>query len=129
MPIHYELDDLRRRVVVAVHGPFQVDDILAIMARQRAEHTWNYGILYDLRGMTSDPTVADLQQILSEAIKLRQSDEPRGPVVLLATDPSLYGRLCTYAALGRSSTLTIEVFCDWEQAEQWLTAALKGDPR
>jgi hypothetical protein len=85
MPIHYELDDLRCRVVVAVHGPFQVDDILAIMARQRAEHTWNYGILYDLRGMASEPTVADLQQLLSEAIKLRQSDEPRDPVVLPAS--------------------------------------------
>ena len=79
--------------------------------------------------MTSYPTVADLQQLLSEAIKLRQSDKPRGSVVLPETNPILYGRLCRYAALGRSSTLTIEVFCDWEQAEQWLTAALKGDPR
>jgi hypothetical protein len=49
MSIRYELDDLRRRVVVTAQGPFQTDDVLAIMARQRAEHTWTYGILYDLR--------------------------------------------------------------------------------
>jgi hypothetical protein len=43
---------------------------------------------------------------------------------LLATEATLYGRLCTYAALGRS-TLTIEVFRDVNEAEQWLTAKLK----
>jgi len=46
--------------------------------------------------------------------------------VLLATDPALYGRLCTCAALGRSTTLTIEVFREWDEAEQWLTAQAKA---
>jgi hypothetical protein len=36
-------------VFVTVEAPFETYDILAIMARQRAEHTWSYGILYDLR--------------------------------------------------------------------------------
>jgi hypothetical protein len=40
MPIRYELDDVRRRVVVTVEGLFQTDDIFAIF--------------YDLRGMTGD---------------------------------------------------------------------------
>jgi hypothetical protein len=130
MPIRYELDDLRRRVVVTVEGPFQTDDILAIMARQRAEHTWSYSMLYDLRGMTGEPTVADLRQLMSVAAELRQGEEPRGPVALVATDSTLYSRLCTYAALGRSNALTIEVFRDRAEAEQWLTAQAseKGGP-
>jgi hypothetical protein len=37
VPIRYELDDLLRRIVVTVEGPFQADNIFAIMARQRAE--------------------------------------------------------------------------------------------
>ena len=122
MPIHYERDEVRRRVVVTVEGLFETDDMFAIMARQRAEHTWTYGILYDLRGMTGEPTVTDLRQILSEAAELRQGEGPRGPVALLATAIALYGRLCTYAALGRSTTLSIEVFRDRSEAEQWLTA-------
>jgi hypothetical protein len=126
MPIRYELDDLRRRVVVTVEGPFQTEDILAIMARQRAEHTWTYGVLYDLRDMTGAPTVADLRQLISEAAGRLPGEGARGPVALLATDPTLYSRLCTYAALGRSNTMMIEVFRDGRDAEQWLTAALNG---
>jgi hypothetical protein len=121
MPIRYELDDVHRRVVVTVQGPFQVDDILAIMARQRAEQTWTYGILYDLRGMTGEPTIAELRELISEAARRHLGQAPRGPVALLATDPTLYDRLCTYAALGRS-TLTIGVFREREEAEHWLTA-------
>ena len=50
MPIRYELDDVHRRVIVAVQGSFQTDDMVAILARQRAEHMWTYGMLHDLFG-------------------------------------------------------------------------------
>ena len=126
MPIRYELDDLLRRIVVTVDGPFQAEDIFAIMARQRAEHTWTYAILYDLRGMIGEPTVEELRQLMSGAAKPREEEAPRGPVALLATDQALYGRLCIYAALGRSTTLTIAVFCDMGKAERWLTAQSKA---
>jgi hypothetical protein len=98
-----------------------VDDLLAIMARQRAEGTWTYGILYDLRGMTGQPTIADLQ-LLSERARGYSGQPPSGPVALLTVDPTLYERLSTYAALARSPALTIGVFRDWEKAEHWLTA-------
>ena len=126
MPIRYELDDIFRRVIVTVQGPFLADDILAIMERQRAEHTWTYGILYDLRGMTGEPTIAELRELMSEAAELRQGEGPRGPVALLATEGALYARLCTYAALGRSTTLTIAVFRDRGEAEKWLTVQAKA---
>jgi hypothetical protein len=125
MSIRYDLDDFRRRVVVTIEGTFQMDDMFAIMTRQRAEHTWTYGILCDLRGMTGEPTVTDLRQIMSEAAELGQGEGPRGPVALLATDTALHGRLCTYAALGRKTRLTIGVFGDRADAEQWLTAQTK----
>jgi hypothetical protein len=122
MPISYERDDTRRRVVITVQGPFLVDDALAIMARQRAEHTWPYGILYDLRGMTGEPTMAELRQVMTEAATQHLGQGSRGPIALLATEPTLYSRLCTYAALGQSTSLTIGVFRDRAEAEQWLTA-------
>src|ERR1700687_4985156 len=125
MPIRYERNDSRRRMVVTMKGAFQTDDVLAIMARQRVEDTWSYGILYDLRGMTGEPTVADLRQLMSEAATRRHGEGPRGPVALVATDQALYGRLCTYAALGRSTTLTVEVFRDVDKAEEWLTVQAK----
>ena len=126
MPIWCERNDSRRRMIVTMRGAFQTDEVLAIMARQRVENTWTYGILYDLRGVTGQPTFAELGQIMSQAAARRQGEGPHGPVALLATQPTLYGRLCRYAALGRSTRLTIEVFRNWGEAQQWLTVNLKG---
>jgi len=55
MPIRYERDDSRQCVVVTIQGEFDPADMLAIMARQRGEDTWTYGMLYDLRDMTGEP--------------------------------------------------------------------------
>ena len=118
MPIHYELDDLRRRVVVTIQGPFAPSDFLTIIERRRADNTGAYGILYDLRGMTGEPTIADLQQFMNAAA---QTTRPRGPIALLA-EPAHYIRACTYADMGRSTALVIEAFYDPDEAERWLTA-------
>jgi len=82
--------------------------------------------LYDLRGMTGESTVADLRQLMSEAAELRQGGGTARPSRLLATDPTLYSRLCRYAALGRLTPPTIGVFLDRSAAEQWLTAQAKA---
>ena len=51
-----------------------------------------------------------------------------GPLAILATDPVIYGRACTYATLGRG-TLPVEVFRDLDKAEEWLTPQPKATPR
>ena len=123
MPIRYELDDLHRRVVVTVHGPFAPEDFRAVIERRRVDNTGGYGILYDLRGMTGEPTIVDLEQFMSATA---QTARPRGPIALVATEPALYARACTYADMGRSTALAIEAFHDPDEAEQWLTAQVKA---
>jgi hypothetical protein len=118
MSIGYERDDARRRVVVTVAGPFAVADFLAVMERQRDDGAWTYGMFYDLRGMTGAPAIDDLRQFMSEA---ERTTQPPGPVAILATDPAIYSRACTYASLVRAA-LRIGVFRDPDEAEQWLTA-------
>jgi hypothetical protein len=120
MPIRYERDDARRRVVVTMQGPFALADFLEVIDRQGRDDAWTYGLFYDLRGMTGVPTIADLRQSLSQSA---QVNRPRGPIAILATDPVIYGRACTLATLGRA-TLTVEVFRDPNEAEHWLTAKL-----
>jgi hypothetical protein len=122
MPIRYELDDVHRRVVVTIAGPFAIEDFLAVIERQRGDNASAYSLLYDLRGMTGEPTIAELRQALSQSA---QTHRRRGPLAILATNPALYDRACTYAALGYS-TLTVGVFRDWDEAEQWLTAQAKA---
>jgi hypothetical protein len=106
MPIRYERDDVSRRVVIAIQGPFEPADFLAVIERWRSEDVGGDGMLYDLRGMTGKPSIADLRQFMSEA---PQTHRPRGPLAVVATDPVIYGRACMYATLG-SATLTVGAF-------------------
>src|ERR1700687_5083597 len=122
MPIRYERDDTRRRVVVTMDGPFNTAVFRAV-SELHSPDTWRYGMLFDLRGMTGEPTIAELRQIMSESVARRPGTGARGPVAILAIDPALYGRMCTYAAL-RRATLTIEVFRFLDKAEEWLTTQL-----
>ena len=118
MPVRYERDDARRRVVITAQGAFQTSDMLEAIERQRAEDTWSYGMLYDLRGMTGHPTLANLREMMGHAAS-RPAEQPRGPVAIVATDPILYDVACTYAALGRSR-LRIQVCSDLNEADLWL---------
>ena len=120
MPVSYERDDRGRRVVVTVQGALKKSDMLTVIARQRAEDTWAYGMFFDLRRVTEHPTLADLRELMDQASS-RQGESPRGPVAILATDPVMYGVACTYAALGHAK-LTVRVFRHVDEADLWLTA-------
>jgi hypothetical protein len=128
MPFTYDRDDHQRRIVITFHGQFQAEDGLASVERRRAERdTSSYGVLYDLRDLAGHPTIGDLKKFMSAEAPPpdAQQETPRGPFAILVTDPVLYSAACTYRALGRS-TLTIEVFRDYAEADAWLkTHAVK----
>jgi hypothetical protein len=119
MPVQYERVDARRRVVVTEHGVLKTSDMLAVIERQRAEDTWNYGTLFDLRRTAEPPTVAELRDLMSQAPVHPMAAGRPGPIALLATEAILYSRLCSYAALTQGK-LTIEVFRDVDEADRWL---------
>jgi hypothetical protein len=75
--------------------------------------------------MTGEPTIADLWQSVIDAA---QAHQLRGPIAILATNPVMYNRVCTYAAL-RHSTMPVKVFREWEEADRWLTTKLHGERR
>jgi hypothetical protein len=47
-----------------MEGPFDTADFLTV-SEQHGADTWSYGTLFDLRGMTGEPTIAELRQIMS----------------------------------------------------------------
>ena len=125
MQVHYERDDTRRRVIVTLKGPYQTSEILALFERHRVEDDWRYQRLYDVRGLIGQPTVEELRLFSSMDTQHR----PHGPEAILTGDPIIYGLACAYAALGRSA-LSIQVFRDTDEAEQWLSAqASEDDPK
>ena len=121
MPIDYERDDVKRRVLITFQGEFQAPDVFAVIARYHAEDTWSYGLIWDTRRLTGTPTLADLRQFMRQDAQDHPGAGRRGPIAILATNPLVYGLACSYAALGRSK-MTIRVFRDVEEADTWLTA-------
>lgn len=124
MAVRFERDDARRRVTVTIRGTLSSEEVLDIIERLRREDVWSYGLLYDLRHMTGEPSIDELRAFLSRAER-RPGEPPRGPVAVFAADTTLYTRACTYAALGREKQM-VEVFRDRREAEAWLTARTPG---
>jgi hypothetical protein len=121
MPLVYERDDVRRRVVATEKGLFRSADVFDLLERQRVDGTWTYGLLFDTLGMTGHPTIEDVREFLTFESKTDSQLRPRGPLALLSTDVNLYATACMCAALGGTKR-KVEVFRDRDEADTWLAA-------
>jgi hypothetical protein len=120
MPSSYQRDDARRRIVVTVEGNVSAAEALAVVSRQLADGAWSYGILYDARNDTSQPSTADVRSIVEYVGRCIVQHGPRGPVAIVTRSPSTYGMSRMYSTLGEPVNLTVEVFREIEAAEAWL---------
>jgi hypothetical protein len=118
MPIQYKRDDAGRRAEIVIKGPFNSQEILDCVEQHRMDGGWTYGLLYDLRYMTGEPTRDTLREF-AVTMARRPGEPARGPVAILVSQPALYSLACTYAAMARAHA-TIEVFRDRDEAESWL---------
>jgi hypothetical protein len=114
LPISYSRDDAQRRIVAVGEGAFRAEDILGTLDRMRADGTWSYGILYDLR---RSPTLSDLGR-LRENVGQPGPQGEHGPRAIVVSDPALYARMCAYKALGPPGRF--DVFSNRAEAEAWL---------
>jgi hypothetical protein len=103
MPIRYERDGARRRVVIIAQGTIEPDDAITVIERQCLDDTWRYGVLYDLRLTTGRLTLAELRPILDRASQRRAA--ARGPIAILASDPTVW--VIHYHRIKRSNWTTI----------------------
>jgi hypothetical protein len=117
-PILYERDDARRRALITMTGPFNAPKVRACVELHRAEGAWSYGVLYDLRRMTSEPTRETLAEFAA-LTKPRPGEPHRGPVAVVSTKPAMYSLACLYAAMVSAHT-TMSVFRDRDEADAWL---------
>jgi hypothetical protein len=118
MPIEYSRDDRNKRAVIVITGPFNAEELVEMVEQHRAAGGWTYGLLYDMRRMTGEPTMETLREFAAITDR-RPGEPPRGPVAVLTTDPAIYSRACTYAVMAKAHA-TIEVFRDKAEADAWL---------
>jgi hypothetical protein len=117
-PIRYERDDSRRRAVITITGLFNESEVRACVEQHRAEGAWTYGVLYDLRHMTSEPTGETLAEFAA-LTKPRPGEPPRGPVAVVSMNPRMYSLACLYAAMVKAHT-SVAIFRERDDAETWL---------
>jgi hypothetical protein len=119
MPITYERDDERRLITVTVTEPYSVDDLLPVIDRQAAEHTWEYAMLIDRRSGTFLSDEADLQRVANR-IETLGAGRTRGPVgIAMTNEPARFRRILKSAVLARNRTAFEVVLTDAQLAE-WL---------
>jgi hypothetical protein len=127
VPISYSRDDTQRRIVAIGEGTFCAEDVLGILERMRADGTWTYGALYDLRRMSGSVPLSDLGRLMAGASQRGPNGESVGPTAVLVTDPVLYARACAYKAL--SPPQRFDVFSNRAEAEAWLAAqTMRANP-
>jgi hypothetical protein len=119
MPITYERDDARRRIVVTTIGIVGLDDLIAVVDRQAAEGTWQYGVLHDSRRVASVASQTDVRAGLKHVEALSRTHGRRGPVAFVTTMPAAFGMVRMYSTLGQAHQ-AVEVFRDIGDAERWL---------
>ena len=125
MPITLEIDNDRQCATFAMAGPFDANEVLQSLERQRNEGAWSYAVLFDTRRMTDSPTLDQVKHLFSVTGQPGPASEMRGPLALLATDAALYSMACAYMALG-GATRKIEVFRELADAERWLDQHLRS---
>ncbi len=122
MPITYQRDDKRRRIVVTTIGIVGLDDMLAVVDRQANEGTWQYGILYDSRRVASVASQTDVRAGVRHVEALSRTHGRRGPVAFVTTMPAAYGMVRMYSTLVGQAQQAVEVFRDIGDAERWLAS-------
>jgi hypothetical protein len=120
MPIQYERDDRKRRIVVTSAGAVTLADALSVIDRQAAESAWTYSVLYDTRASLDLPTPADLHQLLLRVGVLTTKHGPRGPVAFVVLDPALSKIASRYARMSDLTALDVRLFTSVSDAEHWL---------
>ncbi|HEY6362034.1 MAG TPA: hypothetical protein VIX63_13055 [Vicinamibacterales bacterium] len=128
MPIHYERDDERRRIIIMTTGRVTPEDVQGALDRQANEGTWSYAVLYDARAGTNTPTREDLHRLVLYVGALTARHGPRGPVALVSGSARLSRMGRAYSSLGELTALNVQVFTDVDDAECWLEQAQKAHP-
>jgi hypothetical protein len=124
MPILYERDDARRRVVETYVGTVTLKDLLNALERQLADDAWSYAVLADARAVTKGPTPAELHELLMRIGVLTCERGPRGRAAVVITDRTLAQMGEKFARLSELTAYDVKIFDNIDAADHWLELAL-----
>ena len=121
MPVLYERDDDRRRILVTVIGAVGLEEFIGLLERQAREGMWRYGVLYNADGL-EPPPAAEVRTMVIHLERLIAQHGPRGPVAIVSKTAAIYGTPRMYSTLTERLHLDVAVFRTAGEADRWLTA-------
>lgn len=120
LPYDYVRDDDKQRITVAVRAPLRPEDFRSIIDRQARERTWSYGLLYDLRALSAPLSQGAYDMLAADVFRHVAERGQRGPVAVVTPSANLIGAIQLYAFVLERAGVTLQVFWDVVEAEQWL---------
>jgi len=129
MPLAYERDDRRRRLIAVPSGTLTLEHCLEFLDRQAAEGTWSYAVLYDGRARTAVLESAELVRLVSRTAILSKQHGPPGALALVRADAAGIGSARMFEIFSDQSGRQVGVFTTIEEAEAWLNEVTANPSR
>lgn len=114
--------------MLTARGHVTMDAWRAAIGRQIAEGCWSYGMIYDGRDRTNEPSFEEAHEALLEIGAWIRRYGPRGPVAFIAKNLPQYDLGRTYGSIAERLAFAVETFAQPEDARQWLAAQLTIRP-
>jgi hypothetical protein len=119
MPIRYEFDHVRGRLLTRADGLLTFHDINAHLDAEQRKRDLGLAELFDARSATTDLTTEQVRRLVDRVANMLR-DASLGATAVVTTSPSLYGMARMYAWLAERAGLSAAVFRDVRAASRWL---------
>src|SRR5579864_8747028 len=108
----FRCDDAHRRVTVVAQNTLTWDEVRGFVDWQLLEGRWEYGVLYDVRGLTSGLSESEDRQLVEYIRAVAKKLPPRGPIAILTPDPRLHDRTRSYDRMSAATGFRVQPFVD-----------------
>lgn len=116
----FRCDDARRRVTVVAQHALTWDEVKRFVDWQLLQGRWEYGVLYDVRGLTRGLSETEDRELIQYISAVAKKLPPRGPIAILTPNPHLHDRTREYDRMSAPTGFRVHPFTDEAAALQWL---------
>lgn len=131
MPLHYQRDDVHRRVVLTGERQVTAKEWVDCLAQQVEDGAWHYATLYDFTAPHSAlPGPDEAAKLTTTALQLQEEVGIRGPLAFAVGDyPEYHGVRGWVDTVGTRLPYKVQAFRTRQDAERWLEAVEPGHSR
>lgn len=119
MPIRYEFDHLRGRLITRADGVLTFHDINAHLDVERRKRDLELPELFDARSATTDLTTDQVRRLVDRATGMLRVTS-LGATAVVTANPGVYAMARLYASLAEREGIPAAVFRDLREATRWL---------